>query len=121
MKSQKHPTFGLLLLALIACSCGSAQKGYQSAIRRGNEEILRTNLSNIRQVIKEYANQKGAPPNELSDLVKAGYINEIPADPMTNKVDWTIVRYECLPQTKCRNAIKDIHSSSSAISSKGDR
>src|SRR5262249_40242595 len=109
----------ILLACFIVC-CSPAKRGYQTAIRNGDEEILRTNLSNIREVIKQYTSDKGSPPQMLSDLVNAGYINEIPVDPITEKADWILVPYDCRSHADCKKGIKDIHSSSTAKSTQGD-
>ncbi len=110
----------MIVLMVTMSSFRSARQGYEEAIRSGDEEILRVNLSNLRDAIREYSSQKGVAPNELNDLVESGYINMIPADPMTGKANWVVVRYQCLPQSKCTNGIKDVRSSSSAKSSKGN-
>jgi general secretion pathway protein G len=120
VKAHEWPILESILLACVLISCGPTKKGYESAIRNGNEQILRTNLSNIRGIIRQYAIDNGAPPEALSDLVEAGYINEIPPDPMTNKTDWTVVRNHCPALTKCKEGIVDIHSASPAKSLKGD-
>lgn len=105
---------GFLLANVFACR--SYNKGYNDAQVRGNEEILRTNLSIIRVALKEYSLDKGRAPEKLSDLVEAGYVNQIPIDPMTNKRDWVVVLSECNPSAKCTRGVKNVHSSSNVRS-----
>lgn len=123
--AERGAFFGFLVCLMIVLmatmtSCRSARQGYEEAIKSGDEETLRVNLSNLRDAIREYSNQKGVAPNELNNLVESGYINVIPTDPMTGKANWVVVRYQCLPQSKCTDGIKDVRSSSSAKSSKGN-
>jgi general secretion pathway protein G len=124
--SVRHSKLGRQLLASILLSfgllsCGPFKSGYESARIAGDEQILRTNLSNIRLVIRQYEVDRGIPPRSLSDVVDAGYINEIPIDPMTKKNDWVVVQYDCASRLNCKEGIKDVHSASTARSTKGDQ
>jgi general secretion pathway protein G len=107
--------FLILFVALNGLGC-AAKRGYDEARRHGDEELLRVNLSSFREVIREYTAATGKPPQRLSDLVTAGYMNAIPVDPMTNKADWIVVEYDCGVQTKCLKGIRDVHSASKAAS-----
>jgi general secretion pathway protein G len=109
-----------MLLASTVTSCGPARQGYETATKEADEQSLKTELSSIREVIREYTADKRKPPQALRDLVDAGYINQIPTDPMTDKADCVIVPYNCPPSAKCKEGIKDIHSASTARSNKGD-
>jgi len=74
----------------------------------------------MRDGIRKYTNDKGGPPKSLEELVHTGYISYIPRDPVTNEIDWVIVRYDCSAFPNCKKGIKDVHSASTAKSSKGN-
>ena len=105
--------FGLvliLLLSTVSCSCTAYQHGYQKALTEGNEAHLKDSLSLMREGIKKYTDDTGAPPQSLDELAKAGYITHVPRDMVTNEIDWVIVRYDCSASPNCKKTIGNIHS-----------
>ena len=44
----------------------------------------------MRKLIDEYAADKGKLPQSLDELVTAGYMREVPKDPITDTADWAI-------------------------------
>jgi predicted ArsR family transcriptional regulator len=64
----------------------------------------------MRDGINKYTSDKGRPPQTLEELDALDYITYIPHDPMTDKADWIIVRYNCPVSAKCQKGIKDVHS-----------
>ena len=77
----------------------------------------------LRTAIGQYTQDKGEAPQHLSDLVSAGYLHEIPADPFTHSsTTWVEVQedvLESIDQTK--PGISDVHSGSRQVSSEGTR
>ena len=84
------------------------------------EAQLRQDLFTLRDVIQQYTLDKHKSPRTLEDLKQAGYIREIPVDPMTRKSDW-ILGIEDAPNAidPVNPGIWDVHSSSSLVSSDG--
>jgi general secretion pathway protein G len=119
LKSCTALVLGSLLLACTIISCGPAKKGYESALLSSNEHELRMTLSSIRELIELYSARTGGPPRALGDLVEAGYINEIPKDPITKKADWIVVGDDCNTHANCKKGIKTIHSASNDHSTEG--
>ena len=72
----------LVILALIAMS------QYNRTVLAAKEATLRDDLYTLRKMIDQYAADKGKLPQSLSDLQSAGYIHEIPIDPLTERADW---------------------------------
>lgn len=72
----------------------------------------------MRDSINDYALGNDALPQSLDDLVKAGYLNEIPDDPITQKKDWKVVIGE-KPSLKNAKGIIDVRSSSTSQSTEG--
>ena len=63
---------------------------YRRTVPQAREAALRDNLFQMRKMIDQYAADKGMLPQSLGDLVAAGYIREIPADPVTGVPDWVV-------------------------------
>jgi general secretion pathway protein G len=105
----------IIVLSLISSSCSSFNKGYNDTMLKAHEEMLRQDLIAMRTFINDYASEKGALPQSLDDLVKAGYLKEIPDDPITEKKDWKVVIGE-KPSLKNAKGIIDVRSSSTSKS-----
>jgi hypothetical protein len=122
MLTKRLATLGILIAA-VTSSCAVVRQrydeGYKEATLKGNEALLRKNLKALREVIDQYALDNGALPHTLDDFVKAGYINQIPEDPITEKPDWKIVEGERLLRTTKQRGIIDVRSSSTSTSSEG--
>jgi len=52
---------------------------------------LRQDLVTMRAIISQYTLDKHKPPLSLDDLVAAGYLKEVPTDPMTGRKDTWVV------------------------------
>ena len=92
------------------------------SLKRSRERVLRQNLFTLRSLIQQYSLDKHKDPQSLQDLVTAGYLKEIPKDPMTGNPDWRIVRYLTAKSTNGQNVgIEDIQSSSPALATDGSR
>src|SRR5437762_10470142 len=61
---------------------------YQRTVQQAKESVLRDDLFQMRKMIDQYAADKGKLPQGLSDLVSAGYLREIPVDPVTERAEW---------------------------------
>lgn len=75
-------------------SCSVVAPGRRESERRGREAKLRDELVSMRPAINMYATDQGKLPRLLDDVVKAGYLREIPADPSTKKPDWKLITGE---------------------------
>ncbi len=103
-----------IILILIALAAGR----YERSVIRAKEATLKSDLAVMRQAIEQYTLDKQAAPQSLDDLASAGYLREIPTDPMTRKKDWR-VDYEnvVLSPEQSSTGISDVHSASESISS----
>ena len=120
-----------LVLIVLACTCGCLSLGKDAL--RSKETILKEDLYSMRNALDQFTQDKGRSPVALSDLVRAGYLHEIPQDPFTNsRLTWKVInedsseepqdtpvlRPKALPGTR---GITDVHSGSAQISSEGTR
>lgn len=103
----------LVILALIVLP------QYSSHIQAAREAALRENLHQMRKMIHEYAADKTKLPQSLDDLVSAGYINEVPADPMTGQKDWQLVYGEDPYSSESGQGLTSVCSASNDTSSDG--
>ena len=83
--------------------------------------ILRSNLFTIRTMIDEYTYDKQKAPQTLQDLVEAGYLRQVPIDPMTRSADtWKVIMEDALQSTsQSEPGIFDVRSGSDKRSLEG--
>ena len=103
----------LVILALIAMA------QYNKTVLAAKEATLREDLFTMRKMIDQYAADKGKLPQSLDDLRSAGYIHDIPSDPMTDAADWQVEFGEDPGSTGGEQGIVQVRSSSNDISSDG--
>ena len=85
----------LLALGLIAVTLLAAKlllPIYAPSLLQARERVLRQDLRMINAVTTQYTLDKQKPPHSLDDLVVAGYLKELPIDPMTGRKDTWAVR-----------------------------
>ena len=92
------------------------------------EAVLRGELSRLRGLIDRYAAEHAGGlrpatyPRSLDDLVREGYLAELPVDPMTGERDWQPEGIVCLSSGRGNYlAVLGVRSKSSAVSSEGTR
>ena len=103
----------LVILALIAMG------QYNKTVLAAKEATLHEDLYTLRKMIDQYAADKGKLPQSLEDLQAAGYIHEIPIDPMTDQKDWQLDTGDDPGSAEGGQGITNIHSASSELSSDG--
>jgi general secretion pathway protein G len=103
-----------IILILLALGVGR----YEQSVLRSREAALKQDLFVMRHAIEQYTLDKQSAPQSLDDLVSAGYLREIPVDPMTRQKDWR-VDYEnvLLSPEQSGTGITDVHSTSDRVSS----
>jgi general secretion pathway protein G len=110
----------VLLLATGGCFYYRMRANFEEVVLRQQEGILREDLTRMRESIKQYAHDRHSQPQSLTDLVNAGYLPEMPRDPMTGKADWQLTQGQYQPSSsKPTTGIVDVHSASSKNSSVG--
>jgi general secretion pathway protein G len=93
---------------------------YSQSIVRARESVLHNDLFELRHLIYQYTLDKQKAPQSLDDLVSAGYIKQIPKDPMTGDTGWEPQQEEVLLSVDQQDpGIDDVHSASTAMSTEG--
>ena len=111
----------LIVISLVMILVAIAVPNYQRSIMRAKESVLKQDLFQLRSLISQYTLDKQKAPQALDDLITAGYLKQIPIDPMTNARDtWTVDQEDTLLSVDQQEPwISDVHSGSNAISSDG--
>src|SRR5258706_5211568 len=124
LKTGRASGFTLLEMMIVMIIMGIllsiALPIYNQALVRARESVLRNDLFEMRKLISQYTLDKQKAPQSLEDLVSAGYIKQIPKDPMTNEANWEPHQEDILLSVDQQDpGIDDVHSASNAISSDG--
>jgi general secretion pathway protein G len=109
----------MIVISIIIILAAVALPQYQKTIMHARETVLRDDLFRFRSLIDQYAADKGKLPQSLDDLVTAGYLREIPVDPITEKKDWNVITGEDPYSSEGGSGVNDVHSSSSEVASDG--
>jgi len=79
----------LIVMVIIAILSTVAIPVLVQHIRRAKEVVLQQNVWAMRHAIDRYTTDKEKPPGNLQDLVTAGYLREIPKDPVCPECSWS--------------------------------
>jgi general secretion pathway protein G len=109
----------MIVISIIIILVSVALPQYQKTIMHTRETILSYDLNTMRKLLDEYAADKGKLPQSLDDLVTAGYMRDVPKDPITDNKDWSIVTGDDPYSTEGGTGVTDVHSSSSEVSTAG--
>ena len=109
----------MIVISIIIILAAVALPQYHKTIMHARETVLRDDLYRMRSLIDQYAADKGKLPQSLEDLVSAGYMREIPTDPITEQKEWNIEVGEDPYSSEGGSGIRDIHSTSPEVSTEG--
>jgi general secretion pathway protein G len=115
----KHAIHCVLTLAAVLSSSGCWQLVRPEL--HPKESLLKENLYALRNAIDQFTQGKNAAPQSLDDLVRSGYLRELPIDPITgSRTTWQVVVEDSAEDDDgTPRGIMDVHSGSHAISSEG--
>src|SRR5579862_7711672 len=81
----------MIVISIMVILMSIALPIYNQSVVRSREAVLRQDLFELRSLISQYTLDKQKAPQSLDDLVTAGYIKQIPIDPMTgSNSTWTV-------------------------------
>ena len=109
----------MIVISIIIILVSVALPQFQKTIMHARETVLKDDLHKMRELIDQYAADKGKLPQSLDDLVTAGYMRELPKDPITDNKDWVIATGDDPYSTQGGTGITDVHSASGDVSSEG--
>jgi len=110
----------MIVISIIIILMAIAIPNYNRTVIQSRESVLRSNLSTLRSVISQYTLDKQKAPQSLDDLVQAGYLRQIPVDPMTKETNWEPVQEDTLMAVDQQEpGIVDVHSASNLTATDG--
>lgn len=111
----------IIVCAMIGILLGVMVPVYKTHIVHAKEAVLKQDLYNMRTAIDQYTQDKAKAPQELNDLVSAGYLHAIPQDPFTQSAEtWQVVQEDVLESVdQTAPGITDVKSGSSLSSTDG--
>jgi general secretion pathway protein G len=110
----------MIVISIIIILMAIAIPNYNRTVIQSRESVLRSNLSTLRSVISQYTLDKQKAPQSLDDLVQAGYLRQIPVDPMTKETNWEVVQEDVMMAVDQQEpGITDVHSASSGTATDG--
>jgi general secretion pathway protein G len=113
----------MIVVSILLILISIAVPQYRSSVKRARESVLRQDLFTMRSVISSYTLDKQKMPQSADDLLQAGYLKQIPTDPITNQANWTWHTADegtiMSPDEQDQGGIDDVNSSSSDIGSDG--
>ncbi|MBP2674708.1 MAG: type secretion system, GspG-like protein 2 [Deltaproteobacteria bacterium] len=82
----------MIVVAIIGILATLAQPSWFYATAKAREAVLKENLFALRETLDQFYADKGKYPDSLDELVSAGYLRQIPKDPITNSErTWVVV------------------------------
>ena len=107
----------MIVISIILILLGMAAQNYRSTVLKAREATLKQDLQVMRQSIDNFTLDKQAAPQSLDDLQQAGYLREVPVDPMTQAKDW-VPQFDSVVMSpdQTTTGIVDVHSSSDKAS-----
>ncbi len=111
----------MIVIAIMGILLTLAIPSFVGAIKHAREAALKEDLQTIRTAIDTYTMDKQKGPQSLDDLVQAGYLKQIPEDPMTRSTDtWVTDTSDAMYSLdETDPGITDVHSGSSETGSDG--
>lgn len=107
----------MVVMAIILILATLSAGRYEQSTIRAHEAALKQDLFVMRSAIQQYTLDKEAGPTSLDDLVQAGYLRDVPRDPITRQKDWATSSEDVLMSTdQTAVGITDVHSTSEAVS-----
>jgi general secretion pathway protein G len=111
----------MVVITIMMIIMAIAVPAYQHHIIESRESVLKQNLYTLDNIIEQYRLDKGQSPQTLDDLVTAGYLHQLPVDPMTGKADWTTEQEDLETAVDPQQpGISRVHSASSGTALDGE-
>ena len=109
-----------IVISLITVLSTIALVGYQSAVTRSREAVLKEDLFRMRDAVDQYYADLGAYPAALESLASAGYLRAIPVDPFTGRtVTWQVECAASDPAYPFARGVYDVRSGSERVALDG--
>jgi len=108
-----------MVMTIIVILAAIGVTSYHTLQQKARESVLKQDLRELRKCLDQYAADREKLPATLDDLVTAGYIHDVPADPITTEKDWVTDMGEDTISREGGEGIIDIHSNAAGSDSEG--
>lgn len=109
----------VMVMTIIVVLATASVVAYQHLELKAKETILKQNLNDMRKMLDQYTADREELPQSLEDLVSAGYLREIPIDPITGEAAWDTETGEDPLAREGRDGIVDVRSKAGGAGSDG--
>ena len=109
----------VMVMTIIVVLATVGVVSYQHIQLKAKEEVLKQDLKTMRKLIDEYQADREQLPKALEDLVTAGYMREVPIDPITGARDWNEEQGEDTVARDGGQGLVDVHSNAQGTASDG--
>lgn len=109
----------VMVMTIIVILAAVGVTSYQQIQLKARETILKEDLRTMRRIIDQYAADKEKLPQSLDDLVTAGYMREVPIDPITGQKDWVVDMGDDPVSRDGGTGVVDVHSAAAGEGSDG--
>ena len=79
-----------MVMTIIVILASIAVTSYQQIQLKAKETILKEDLRQMRKMLDQFSADKERLPQSLEELVEAGYLREVPVDPITENAEWEL-------------------------------
>jgi general secretion pathway protein G len=109
----------VMVMTIIVILAAVGVTSYQHIQLKARETILKEDLRTMRKMIDQYAADKEKLPQSLEDLVSAGYMRDVPVDPITGQQDWVVDMGDDTVSRDGGTGVADVHSAAAGEGSDG--
>jgi len=112
----------MIVIKIILILIGMAAPRYDKFVQGAKEAVLKYNLRTMREMIDHYTEDKQSAPQSVEDLHHAGYLREVPVDPVTRTREWS-AKYDnvFLGPDQSGSGMVDVSSTSTATALDGTK
>ena len=112
----------MIVITIILILVGIAAANYGKFVQRTREAVLKLDLRTMREMIDRYTADRETLPQSVQDLCSAGYLREVPVDPITSTKEWS-TRYGSvsLSPDRATPGIVDVSSKSTGTALDGTK
>jgi general secretion pathway protein G len=104
----------MIVVTIVAILATLAEPIWQESVTRAREASLKQTLFTVRDVLDQYRADHGKYPQAMTEVVSAGYLRQMPADPFTRS---TTTWQEIPAETE--GGVFDVHSGSPLVGTDG--
>ena len=111
----------MIVMLIIGVLAAIAIPSYTASVKNAREATLKMDLQVMRQAIDSFTMDKEKAPQSLDELVQAGYLKEIPRDPVTqSNSTWVADQDDTLQSVdQTQGGIGNVHSGSTQTGTDG--